>query len=149
MRIENLDQNFEEENRKREEELRRIFKGIDNVDAIFRAFLSGDFELVEDIKEENRKNDIKISFSFRYKGKELLHEDLNRANNIIYSEIENDQSIPIHLRENFGLEWDGDAQVIRPSFLIDKDTYNLEDLKAEAILALRDIKKMLGIRVGK
>jgi len=93
---------------------------------------------IGNIEEIPTGSEIKICFSF----KGGWHQTLKDINNI-YQKIKSNNKISEILRENFGIELDGDRKCFVVGFRIDKNLPNFETLKEEARQILEEIKEKL------
>jgi len=103
----------------------------------FKDFVEGNLN-IGNIEEISSENEIKIFFSFKGGG-ERIFEKINS----IYQEITSDPNIPEILKNNFGIELDGNRKCFIVSFLIDKNHPDFKTLKEKAKQILEEIKERL------
>jgi hypothetical protein len=102
-------------------------------------FVEGNLN-IENIEEISIENETRIYFSFNGGGKEIF----KKVNNI-YQEIKSDPEIPEILRENFGIELDGDKKCFVASFRINENNPDFETLKEKARQELEKTKEKLSL----
>jgi len=103
-----------------------------------KEFIEGEIQFISDIDSKEIDDEIEIFFEFKGGGEEMLH-----IIDSLYKEITRDINIPYTLRNNFGIELDGDKKCFRAIFRIPKEIENFEELKKKSNEILVKIKDKL------